>query len=495
MHSLNTRPAQYKSLSQMNSSKPNKVLANCSVSCLILEDGPAPGMEKVFKAILHLSPTAIDITWDQKRLLSFWADLSSVEQNIPHEDYLLRGNRPAPIRIRFENKNDKVLFLNYARKKDKLRSSFSSLSSVESPAKLKLIGSKTPICTLDQPGIEKEDDPKRKSSSENDSPQTNEDHHSGNSSSNSPERAKPKRPRLVVDYAAEDSLDELGMDPAEEPTEESIADLKKRGINGASYTSVSERRAIKLAASDVGRLLPGYYLNDNLINFFSRVFMDEYGNQESKFSTHVFSTYFYSQAKKASGLDRMASWLNKVPLDKSIYLIPIHGAYHWTLAAVIGFDTILEENTLSLVLSDSLGVANIKARGIKPVVKDIFRKLFELKYPNEVFQPKICTIIAKTPSQSNSVDCGVFILDYVTDILRDPKRFVEEVNKKTSLLELDWDDISTNSDYGDREKYLSIVQKYATSEEELKVAASSDIGSPLDIEEVKVSKVKRNRRI
>lgn len=305
-----------------------------------------------------------------------------------------------------------------------------------------------------------------------------------------------KRRRLVVDYSAELLSDEETFDPANEPPESALKKLDERGLVYAEYKGQSDNRRMTLSRSDIGRLLPGYFLNDVLINFFTKIYMDELQTRDPVLAgqVHMFSTYFYSQCSEKSSFSRMDPFLKKIPIDKSLYLIPIHGGNHWTLAAVIGFNKINNGRGAIIVLLDSLGLAHVQARAIRRVLAGVFMKLLEIKTPaNDAKLRFPMPVIAETPTQSNSVDCGVFMLNYIVDILHDPQNFVKEARQSESSLVIKWQALSTVQDYGDREQLLSIVDKHKTSEEPPKAPSTDDDDSFIEIEEVRVSKVKRSR--
>ena len=111
---------------------------------------------------------------------------------------------------------------------------------------------------------------------------------------------------------------------------------------------------LNITRSDIERLQPGRWLNDQIINFCFKLIEDRVnGDPLSCFKCFFYSSFCYPVLTRLGGAARMCSTTTRsgahlLQYDKII--IPIHKQSHWTLA-VINFQT------SSLEYYDSFGCA------------------------------------------------------------------------------------------------------------------------------------------
>ncbi|XP_047050650.1 uncharacterized protein LOC124655859 [Lolium rigidum] len=207
------------------------------------------------------------------------------------------------------------------------------------------------------------------------------------------------------------------------------------------YPSSDNPEAVELSSSDIKCLNPGVYVSSPVINYYiqyiKRAEMHiEYGTD--KF--YMFNTYFYSKLQEAL-LDKdkflkLRRWWKGVNIFQRGYLIlPIHGMSHWSL--IIVCMPAKESNSGPIILHlDSLGM-HPSAQLFDTVGKYLeeeWRHLRETENPHSeisisetIWQDLPSNIqkeIVEVPGQNNAYDCGVFMLFYIQQFIRQaPERF------------------------------------------------------------------------
>ncbi|KAG6891417.1 hypothetical protein C0992_007196 [Termitomyces sp. T32_za158] len=168
---------------------------------------------------------------------------------------------------------------------------------------------------------------------------------------NEPRPPRPFQPTLeqlrVSQRLKDESIEQLLRPKPRPPTPLSFKDdaqveiiLKKQGI-------VSRYAREQVNDVDLSRLLPGQWLNDEIINFYGALLLgrsDDCKENPRKqkasgmqvLNVHYFSTFFWSKLKEGYEKGRLAKWTKKVDIfSKDVILIPInHSNAHWTSAAI-----------------------------------------------------------------------------------------------------------------------------------------------------------------
>ncbi|KIY71726.1 cysteine proteinase [Cylindrobasidium torrendii FP15055 ss-10] len=90
--------------------------------------------------------------------------------------------------------------------------------------------------------------------------------------------------------------------------------------------------AVNITKGDVGRLRPAQFLNDNLIEFGLKLWLQG----DVLKDVHVFSPFFYGKFNKGpDGYQNVRRWTSKVNIfDKKLLIVPINENYHWYLAVI-----------------------------------------------------------------------------------------------------------------------------------------------------------------
>ncbi|KAI0307564.1 hypothetical protein B0F90DRAFT_24670 [Multifurca ochricompacta] len=195
--------------------------------------------------------------------------------------------------------------------------------------------------------------------------------------------------------------------------------LKKRGV-------IAKVARLQVTDADLSRLIPGTWLNDEIINFYGQLILERseahpkskavINGARSEKSTilnvHYFNSFFFEKlAREGYEKARLAKWTKKFDLfSKDVALLPInHGNSHWT-AATINFRRRRIESF------DSMGVW-------RQDVFDLLREYVELEHLNKKDRPFDWTdwvdyCPRDTPRQENGYDCGVFTCQFLEALSR-----------------------------------------------------------------------------
>ncbi|KAJ3990446.1 cysteine proteinase [Lentinula detonsa] len=197
---------------------------------------------------------------------------------------------------------------------------------------------------------------------------------------------------------------------------------------------VSKFAREQVSDKDLVRLMPGSWLNDEIINFYGALILGrsddskENGDnaivngvaspKKSKIlNVHYFTTFFWQKLTR-DGYEkgRLAKWTKKVDLfSKDIVLIPVnHNNTHWT-AAAINFRQKRIESYDSMFLDRS-------------AVFKVLRNYLDAEHCNKKKAPFDFTgwedyVLKDTPQQENGYDCGVFTCQFLESLSRGEETF------------------------------------------------------------------------
>ncbi|KAJ6585256.1 hypothetical protein B0H19DRAFT_1108938 [Mycena capillaripes] len=98
--------------------------------------------------------------------------------------------------------------------------------------------------------------------------------------------------------------------------------------------------AVNITNSDVSRLTPGEFLNDTLIEFGLKLWLQDLEKEDPELAKeiHVFGSFFYKKLNKKNpreGYESVRKWTAKFDLfDKKYIIVPINENLHWYLAII-----------------------------------------------------------------------------------------------------------------------------------------------------------------
>jgi len=224
----------------------------------------------------------------------------------------------------------------------------------------------------------------------------------------------------------------------------------------------SSKDKVTITSGDIERLTPGEFLNDNLIDFWTKWITRE-GKHLGKYK--FFTSHFYSTLRD-EGVEGVKRWTKNPEqlLRNDFIFCPINESLHWSLAIICnpGFlldqngklnapevkdfeglignytnaedddlretlkQDIMEEKATTIIVLDSLKAHNKNRIGnnlrnwLKAVVQTADPKAKEskldyvFKRKSELFKPQT----PKVPYQLNSWDCGVFVCQYANAFVK-----------------------------------------------------------------------------
>ncbi|XP_031497842.1 ubiquitin-like-specific protease 1A [Nymphaea colorata] len=194
----------------------------------------------------------------------------------------------------------------------------------------------------------------------------------------------------------------------EEEVEVSVA---LTGTNRRECLVFHERSNIEITRNILQCLLPGAWLNDEVINLYLELLKErEIRNPKQFLRCHFFNTFFYKKLIGGNGYDFKAvrRWTTQKKIGYALIecdkiFVPIHKEIHWCLAVI----NVREKKFQYL---DSLGgrdsqVLKVLARYLSDEVKDKTDKVMDFTSWEKEF-------VVDLPEQQNGWDCGVFMIKY-----------------------------------------------------------------------------------
>ncbi|CAE6465190.1 unnamed protein product [Rhizoctonia solani] len=196
------------------------------------------------------------------------------------------------------------------------------------------------------------------------------------------------------------------------------AALSKRG-------TVAKFAREQVSDSDLARLKPAQWLNDEVINFYGALILgrsEEAQKGKGKaLDVHYFNTFFFAKLEDMGyEKSRIGKWTKKIDIfKKDVVLIPVNlGNAHWTCAAINFQKKRIEYH-------DSMGrkrgkVYKILRDYLNSEHKDKKKKDFDFTGWEDYFDDN-------APQQENGYDCGVFSCQYMECLSRGaPFGFTQE---------------------------------------------------------------------
>jgi len=238
------------------------------------------------------------------------------------------------------------------------------------------------------------------------------------------------------------NVETLDLDAIVEPSETDIDDLVKQGYRPLSYP-FRQGKPMRVGLADIVRLNPHIYLNDNIIWFYMRLYLERLMERDPAMGSEVLmlDTFFYF-AMRSPTSGSVPSWVSKLEFDKKpIIFLPIHDNSHWALAMVIGLDEAVRQNDRqgvekeevyeqvepTIIILDSLGPSR-SHNTMRKVTTALGIALKAQGRPALTYK-QYRSLRTDVPTQDNLTDCGVFLLHYVEQILGNMRLFLSRVNE------------------------------------------------------------------
>ena len=216
--------------------------------------------------------------------------------------------------------------------------------------------------------------------------------------------------------------------------------------------------SVVLTAGDVERLRPDEFLNDNLVDFYLKVLVGDAarsplrGAGAAAEDVHAFSSHFFTKLRetrasseegRARAHARVERWTRGVDVfAKKFLLVPIVEHLHWSLAVVChpgelaraasarasGGEPDASRPRPCIVFMDSLRMHS--AAKIASMLRSFLEREWAARKPEAAplalsarKPPDLPLISPRVPVQTNSCDCGVYVLRYAQEFLASDPTF------------------------------------------------------------------------
>jgi len=171
---------------------------------------------------------------------------------------------------------------------------------------------------------------------------------------------------------------------------------------------------IDIKYEDLQRILPGQWLNDELINCYMSIINDESKKKENNYpKVHCFNTFFNVMLLnngKGYSYQRVSKWTKTFDIFALDYvIIPVHvGGNHWCLGVINIRDKKIE-------YYDSMGGTNPSCiKNLKQYVVDEHQA--KKGSAIDITEWGTYTPADSVPQQNNAFDCGVFMCQFAESI-------------------------------------------------------------------------------
>lgn len=218
-----------------------------------------------------------------------------------------------------------------------------------------------------------------------------------------------------------------------EPLTDEENQIVNRLFEGGQSGQLSQFKNATVSYTDIYRLYPETWLNDEIVNFYFELLSDRASKTEGIPSIHCFNTFFCSTLRD-QGYNKVRRWTKRVKkkkkrvkikylsygtnyskciqvdvFSKDILLIPINQAYHWVLGVID-----IKNKTVSVY--DSL-------HGNHDHTLSLFLKYLEQEHLDKKKAPYDTSDWKKQtpkdiPRQGNMSDCGAFTCTFAERLSR-----------------------------------------------------------------------------
>ncbi|XP_077416112.1 sentrin-specific protease 2 [Vanacampus margaritifer] len=174
---------------------------------------------------------------------------------------------------------------------------------------------------------------------------------------------------------------------------------------------------LRITQRDLATLQEGGWLNDEVINFYLSLVMEQCSDTASGRRVYSFSTFFFpklrgSPSGQAGGHAAVKRWTKAVDIFQcDLLLVPLHLGVHWALA-------VIDLKAKTVKLYDSMGQRH---DSICSLLLLYLKEEHRAKKGRELDSAKwtiSCMHCTEIPQQKNGSDCGVFACKYAQYIAK-----------------------------------------------------------------------------
>ncbi|XP_025805117.1 ubiquitin-like-specific protease 1D isoform X2 [Panicum hallii] len=200
------------------------------------------------------------------------------------------------------------------------------------------------------------------------------------------------------------------------------------------YPSRDDPEAVELTSSDISCLDPGAFLSSPVINYYiQNIKRTRLNREDCRDKFYIFNTYFYGKLEEAlyqlGDLSKLRRWWKGVNIFHRAYVIlPIHGAVHWSLVIIcmpakesVSGPIILHLDSLGM--HHSTKILNTVGRYLEEEWQHLKKNTSPETSVSEIICEDLPSNIHKekvqVPQQNNAYDCGIFMLYYIEQFIRE----------------------------------------------------------------------------
>ncbi|KAH9575977.1 hypothetical protein CY35_01G139300 [Sphagnum magellanicum] len=199
--------------------------------------------------------------------------------------------------------------------------------------------------------------------------------------------------------------------PLSREAEEAVDNALRRSDRN-EVLALHDNSNIEVTRAVIQCLLPGAWLNDEVINLYMELLKERENREPKKFlKCHFFNTFFYNKLykdKRSYDYKSVRRWTTQKKIGYSLVkcdkiLVPIHQDVHWCLAVINIRDKRIEYLD-SLKGADDT-VLQVLGRYIVDEARDKGDEVLDVSTWERSFPDDI-------PEQLNGCDCGMFMVKY-----------------------------------------------------------------------------------
>lgn len=193
--------------------------------------------------------------------------------------------------------------------------------------------------------------------------------------------------------------------------EQSVDDALYNGSR-SKLLVLNEETNIEVTRAIIQCLVPGAWLNDEVINVYMQLLKDRENRNPDKFlKCHFFNTFFYNKLykdKRSYDYKSVRRWTTQKKIGYSLadcdkIMVPIHQDIHWCLAVINLRDQKFEY--LDSLKGRDENVLKVLAKYLVDEARDKNNRALDVSKWESVFPQDI-------PEQLNGCDCGMFMVKY-----------------------------------------------------------------------------------
>jgi sentrin-specific protease 1 len=183
------------------------------------------------------------------------------------------------------------------------------------------------------------------------------------------------------------------------------ANLFKMASTGLKPASA----AAAITTGDIDTLRASNWLNDNIINFYMEMIVERSSATDNWPKVYCMNTFFLPKLSE-SGYDNIKKWTKNVDIfSYDVIIVPVHLGNHWCLA-------VINLKKKGVFFYDSMGSNNPSI--LKLLLYYLEQESLDKKKAPFNTSSFGMEIVKDIPKQTNSSDCGVFILKYTDYVSR-----------------------------------------------------------------------------